>query len=155
VLKLQGQLYHYVPNLIPSDTQYPKHLQLYFYDSCHEVENKSGVYNELRADLVNQLIDILQQNPYAKFFRSLRDYIIDDTTTIMINQNSSPDQITYNKPSLEEVAGIWVDTPQTDAVHGLHILVHGKSNKSHKIKHYYGCYHPLQYPIIFPFGDCV
>ena len=100
------------------------------------------------------MIYILQKNPYGKFFRTLRDYVIHDTTTISTNQNSIPDQRTYNKPSSEAVAEIWVDTPQTDTHHGPHILVHGKSNKSHQIKHYYGCYDPLQCPIIFPFGDC-
>ena len=38
VFKLQGQLYHYLPNLIPSDTQTPKYLQLYFYDPSHELK---------------------------------------------------------------------------------------------------------------------
>jgi len=125
---------------MPSDTQPPKYLQLYFYDPSHEVENRSGVYDELKADVVTQLIYILQDNPSGKFFRSLKDYVLHDTTTITINQNSVLDQRTYNKPTSEEVAGIWVDTPQSDADHGPHILVHGKSNKSHQIKHYYGCY---------------
>ena len=101
------------------------------------------------------MIYILQENPYGKFFRALGDYVIHDTTTISINQNYGPDQSTYNKPSSEKLAGIWVDTPQSDAYHGPHMVVHGKSNKSHQIKYYYGCYDPLQYPIIFPFGDCV
>jgi len=38
-------------------------------------------------------------------------------------------------------------------MHGPYIPVHGKSNKKHQIKHYHGCYDPLQYPIIFPLGD--
>ena len=32
VFKLQGQLYHYVPNLSPADGEPLKYLQLYFYD---------------------------------------------------------------------------------------------------------------------------
>jgi len=98
------------------------------------------------------LIYILHENPYAKFFTSLRDYVIHDTTTTTINQNFVPDQRTYNKHSSRR--GSWnLGSPQTDVDHGPHILVHGKLNKSHLIKHYYGCYDPLQYPIIFPFGD--
>lgn len=34
-LKLKGQLYQYINNLLPED-QHPRYLQLYFYD--HEVE---------------------------------------------------------------------------------------------------------------------
>ncbi|KAK9690194.1 hypothetical protein RND81_09G110600 [Saponaria officinalis] len=35
-----------------------------------------------------------------------------------------------------------------------HILVTGKSNESHRIMNYYGCYDPLQYPLLFPRGEC-
>ncbi|XP_074271743.1 uncharacterized protein LOC141595678 [Silene latifolia] len=35
-----------------------------------------------------------------------------------------------------------------------HIIVTAKNNQSHRIMHYYGCYDPLQYPLIFPYGEC-
>ena len=36
----------------------------------------------------------------------------------------------------------------------IHIQVYTHSNTSHRIEHYYGCYDPLQYPILFPQGEC-
>ena len=71
VFKLQGQLYHYVSNLSPAHGQPPKYLQLYFYDPQQEIEMRSGVYNEIRADVVARLIKVVEKNPYTKFFRSL------------------------------------------------------------------------------------
>ncbi|XP_021716916.1 uncharacterized protein LOC110684794 [Chenopodium quinoa] len=32
-------------------------------------------------------------------------------------------------------------------------MVSGKSNVSHRIYHHYGCYDPLQYPLLFPRGE--
>ena len=80
--------------------------------------------------------------------------MIEENTTIRINHDSVPDQRTYNAPISDEVAGILVDPTVETRMHGPHILVHGKSNKKHQIKHYHGCYDPQQYPIIFPLGDC-
>ena len=47
IFKLQGQLYHYVPNVSPTGGQQPKYLQLYFYDPQQEIEMSSGVYLSL------------------------------------------------------------------------------------------------------------
>ena len=53
---------------------------------------RSGVYNEIRADVVARLIKVVEKNPYAKFFRLLQSYVIEENTTIRINHNSVPDQ---------------------------------------------------------------
>ena len=33
-----------------------------------------------------------------------------------------------------------------------HIRVYTNSNRSQLVNYYYGCYDPLQYPLLFPFG---
>ncbi|XP_021754905.1 uncharacterized protein LOC110720203 [Chenopodium quinoa] len=35
-----------------------------------------------------------------------------------------------------------------------HIVVTSRSSDPHRIYHYYGCYDPLQYPLMFPYGEC-
>ena len=80
--------------------------------------------------------------------------MIEDSTKIIINKNTIPGQKMFNASTSDEVAGIWVDRSVGSSIGGPHILVHGKSNQSHRIKHYYECYDPLQYPLIFPSGDC-
>ena len=154
VFQLQGKLYHYVPDLKPKFGDPPKYLQLYFYDAQNELQNRTGAIKELRADVVAKLIEVVRENPYTQFFRSLQTFVIEDSTQIIINKNTAPDQKTFNAPTSDEVAGIWVDRSVGSSIGGPHILVHGKSNQSHQIKHYYGCYDPLQYPLVFPLGDC-
>lgn len=51
------------------------------------------------------------------------------------------------------VAVIWPDNTSSSESLGPHILVSGKSADSHRIQHYYSCYCPLQYPLLFPRGE--
>jgi len=119
------------------DGKRPTYLKLYFYDLCHEVEAKAGIYTDVRADVVAQMNYIFQENPYSKIFRSLRDHVIYDATTITISQNSLQNQRTYNSTSSSELPKTRVDSPQIGAQHSAHVLTHGKLNNSHQMKHYY------------------
>ncbi|XP_057250107.1 uncharacterized protein LOC104905070 [Beta vulgaris subsp. vulgaris] len=153
VFKLHGQIYHFIPNLLPNDHK-PQFLQLYFYDAQHESENRLRLFPELRPDVIAILMDIMQYNPYAKFFRSLRELDVVEHTEIHLNKDPVLDQRVYNAPTAEEVAVIWAEDSATSATGGPHIIVHGKAEREHRIMHYYGCYDPLQYPLLRPYGDC-
>lgn len=41
-------------------------------------------------------MEITQRNPYARFFRSLKEIEISENTQIVINKNTVPDQRVYN-----------------------------------------------------------
>ncbi|XP_056687837.1 uncharacterized protein [Spinacia oleracea] len=79
---------------------------------------------------------------------------IDENTQIILNKNTVPDQRVYNAPTSDEVAVIWPEATSSSESSSSHILVSGKSNESHRIMNYYGCYDLLQYPLLFPRGDC-
>ncbi|XP_010686097.3 uncharacterized protein LOC104900381 [Beta vulgaris subsp. vulgaris] len=153
VFKLHGQIYHFIPNLLPTNDN-PKFLQLYFYDAQHESENRLNLFPELRADVIAILMEIMQHNPYAKFFKSLRELDVVEDTEIRLNKDPVLDQRVYNAPTAEEVAVIWAEDSATSVTGGPHIIVHGKAEREHRIMHYYGCYDPLQYPLLRPYGDC-
>ncbi|XP_048502335.1 uncharacterized protein LOC104908470 [Beta vulgaris subsp. vulgaris] len=153
VFKLHGQSYHFIPNLLPNDKR-PQFLQLYFYDAQHESENRLNLFPELRPDVIAILMEVMQYNPYAKFFRSLRELDIVENTQIRLNRDPVLDQRVYNAPTADEVAVIWDEESATSANSGPHIVVHGEGAQQHRIMHYYGCYDPLQYPLLRPYGDC-
>ncbi|XP_021769710.1 uncharacterized protein LOC110733951 [Chenopodium quinoa] len=153
VFKMHGQVYHCVPDLLPHDGS-PKFLQLYFYDGQHEVQNRVNCFPEVREDIICVLMKITEMNPYARFFRSLREIEIDENTQIVLSQNTILDQRVYNAPVSDEVAIVWPDGASSSQISTPHIIVHGKSAQTHRICHYYGCYDPLQYPLLFPFGEC-
>lgn len=81
--KVQGQVYHYINDLFPPNG-HPSYLQLYFYDTDHEVENMIYQSPKLRPNVIQKLMDILTIDPYYRFFRSLRDFFIGDDTRIFI-----------------------------------------------------------------------
>ncbi|XP_021770442.1 uncharacterized protein LOC110734584 [Chenopodium quinoa] len=97
---------------------------------------------------------ITERNPYVRFFRSLREIEIDENTRIVLSQSTVLDQRVYNAPLSDEVVVVWPDGASPNQISTSHILVYGKSAQTHRICHYYGCYDPLQYPLLFPHGEC-
>ncbi|KAK4386168.1 hypothetical protein Sango_2487400 [Sesamum angolense] len=67
--------------------------------------------------------------------------------------NNVRDQRIYNIPVVDQVAAIWKNSHECDMSQSRDIRVYPKSGRSQKIEYYYGCYDPLQYPLLFPRGE--
>ncbi|XP_021749405.1 uncharacterized protein LOC110715140 [Chenopodium quinoa] len=132
----------------------PKFLQLYFCDGQCEAANRTKCFLEVRDDIIEILMRVTKDNPYARFFRSLKEINVSEDTQIVINQHAVLDQRMFNAPTSNEVAAIWTDSTGSSKSEGSYICVSGRSDDIHRIYHYYGCYDPLQYPLLFPYGDC-
>ena len=100
------------------------------------------------------LMEIKQRNPYAHFFRSLCHLDLTEDTKVLLSKNPKLDQRVYDLLTSDEVAAIWIDDHPSNETRSPYIIVWGQSSVSHRKYHYYGCYDPLQYPLLFPFGDC-
>ncbi|XP_057801659.1 uncharacterized protein LOC131016887 [Salvia miltiorrhiza] len=150
----QGMVYHDLPGLIPQYTS-PTFFQLYFYDTQSEFENRINIMQNqvLSEAVVQMLMKILEINPYAKFFRRLKDYPSMDNVQLHISKDVNLDQRVYNSPHADQVAAIWVEGNNENIPLERDIVVHAHSGDRHRIKHYYGCYDPLQYPLLFPMGE--
>ena len=55
--RVQGQVYHFIYELLPANN-YPLYLQLYFYDSEHEIENRLRMSDKLSLSVIQKLIAI-------------------------------------------------------------------------------------------------
>ncbi|KAG6645201.1 hypothetical protein CIPAW_08G106200 [Carya illinoinensis] len=150
--RVQGQIYHYLSDLLPSNGR-PSNLQLYFYDAEHEFENRILDSTRMDPSVIAQLMDILRVNPYSRFFRSLGDLPSLECQKICIRSDPGLDQRVYNAPTSSEVAAIWVEDDTLDQITPRDIFVYNHVGGSHIVQYYYGCYDPLQYPLLFPFGD--
>ena len=73
--------------------KYPCHFQLYFYDTGNEFQNRMRTqYNEnLNAKVVEKLMKILKQNPYAQVLWRLEDISSFEDFEIHITANSNLD----------------------------------------------------------------
>lgn len=94
-------------------------------------------------------MNILQNNLYSVFLKSLADVPELSNFYIALKCDSGLDQRVYNLPTTSEVAvimveeGVHISTP--------HIRIYTHSNKSQLVNCYYGCYDPLQYPLLFSY----
>ncbi|XP_071709015.1 uncharacterized protein [Rutidosis leptorrhynchoides] len=83
VFRISGQIYHWIGSMCPSEGEPPRFLQMYVYDTEHEVENRlshfGGIADErLSADVVTTLITVLDEhNHLVKLFRTARDKLAD------------------------------------------------------------------------------
>lgn len=150
--RVQGQVYHYINELLPNDNC-PSYLQLYFYDTENELHHRLQKSDKFSESILRKLIHILKINPYSKFFRSLSN--IDDLKTYKIHIRCDPglDQRVYNTPSASQVAAIWIDDDPSADIRVRDISICYHSGVSHRIHYYFGCYDPLQYPLLFPYGE--
>ncbi|XP_073024213.1 uncharacterized protein [Primulina eburnea] len=151
--RVQGQLYHFMDQLIPSNNENPKNLQLYFFDTEHEISNRMCVSTKFKESLIQKLIHILASNPYASFFRSLNSIKNLSEYKISLQADPTIDQRTLTKPTMSQVAGIWLESNENEQCTSQHIQVYPKDNRPQIIKHYFSCYDPMQYPLIFPNGE--
>lgn len=150
--RAQGQIYHLIDSLYPSG-QMPSYLQLYFYDTQNEVENRQGNKNKLKPHIISELIDVLKDNPYSQFFRSLHQIPNIEQYEIRLKANPKIDQKTAQPPSVSQVAIMWIEDEEVAELNERDIVVQKHDGHSRRISHYYGCYDSLQYPLLFPLGE--
>ncbi|XP_049388457.1 uncharacterized protein LOC125852811 [Solanum stenotomum] len=132
--KAQGQIYHDLPSLIPNNNR-PRYFQLYFYDTDHELANRMTALQDanLSEEVMTKLRNIMEGNPYAKFFSRLKEHTNLQNLQVRIAANASLDQRVYNKPSVDQVATIWVDGNNPNTLFERDIAVHEHSGKEKQV----------------------
>ena len=98
-------------------------------------------------------MNILEHNPYARFFCGLREVHNLDTYRIVLRTLPGIDKKVFNKPTVSQVAALWVEGEENGVTSQRNTQVHTHGGHCHSIEYYYGCYDPLQYPLLFPFGE--
>ncbi|KAM3358130.1 hypothetical protein P3S68_021061 [Capsicum galapagoense] len=76
--------------------------------------------------IIRQIMDV---NPYAQFFRQLKDYSSFQNLEIRIASNAKLDQCVYNKPSVDQVVVIWIDRNNPNVPFDREIIVHEHSQQ--------------------------
>ncbi|XP_070025095.1 uncharacterized protein [Nicotiana sylvestris] len=89
--RAQGQIYHNLPSLLPQNDN-PCYFQLYFFDTDNELSNRISKLQEanLSEEIVLKISQIMDENPYAQFFRRLRDNPTFQDLQIRIAANVTP-----------------------------------------------------------------
>ncbi|XP_070013779.1 uncharacterized protein [Nicotiana sylvestris] len=74
MFRVQRQMYHLTDDLYPKERR-SNNLQLYFYDNANELGNGMACSGKLNETIVKELMDILKDNTYSIFLRSLSDML--------------------------------------------------------------------------------
>ncbi|XP_071925101.1 uncharacterized protein [Coffea arabica] len=151
--RVQGQIYHFMNSLFPSEDDKASNLQLYFYDTEHELANRMAISGKFKESIVQQLRSILDENPYSAFIRSLTEVQDLDRYRIFLKSDSGLDQRVYNTPTVSQVAAIWSESDLNSTQSSRNIEISTKTGNKKIVKQYYGCYDALQYPLIYARGE--
>ncbi|KAL6578974.1 hypothetical protein OROMI_009190 [Orobanche minor] len=143
---------HFRRHLMPADG-HGRQLQLYFYEPEHELQNRLSQSGDLDVHILEDIIDLMQLNPYAMFFRGLRELVNLEEYNIVLRADPSLDMRIFNLPTVNQVAAIWNEMTDAPAMQPHNIRVYAYSGKTYCVHYYYGCYDPLQYPLLFSHGE--
>lgn len=158
--RLQGQNYHLLGSLVPSDGSNPKFCQLYIYDTENEVDNRinalGGSTDNIDPDIVESLLEMLNKNnKLVKAFRMARDRFeerdLDEFKLVLISSNSASGRPNHITPSNEVAAFIVSDN--TDTAGFRDTVVNSKQDGLKRIYETDPHFMQFQYPMLFPWGN--
>ncbi|KAI9107797.1 hypothetical protein K1719_021133 [Acacia pycnantha] len=142
----------------------PVYTQMYIYDTDNEVLNRiSSVSRHVNAENLDPtIVEILKEcldkhNSIVKNYRKdgdiIKDNVVPDISIRLIrNSNSSMLSRQYNMPTTSELGALIVgdfDKSYTKR----DIIVKRQSGSLQRIDELHMTYLPLQYPLLFPYGD--
>jgi hypothetical protein len=154
-------VHHRTGSLLPPDGDAPKLIQLYIYDTENEVSNRLGRLSggdatdgSLQPSIVHQLMEMLDRyNPFVKKFRTARETT--RSPDEIHNKNSWCKRrrpVQYNLPTTDDlvmlvVGDFTLETFKRD------IIIETRNKELKRISALHPAYMPLQYPLLFPFGE--
>ncbi|KAL6570863.1 hypothetical protein OROGR_000413 [Orobanche gracilis] len=105
-LRIQGAVYHFIRDLMPTEGR-GRQIQLYFYDSENELQNRLSQSGDLDPHILEDIIELMKLNPYAVFFRGLRELVNLQEYNVVLRADPYLDMRIYNLPTVNQVAAIW------------------------------------------------
>ncbi|XP_056841708.1 uncharacterized protein LOC130494895 [Raphanus sativus] len=164
VFRMSGENYHRIGDIVPEPGQAPKFSHLYIIDTLNEIKNRLDAYagsdgasaKKLREPLVLLLQNMLDQyNPHVKAFRSARDRFDVEGSTgykMRLIESRQSDGRTHNLPTANEVAAL-IPGDFVLNMEPRDIVLESTSEKLQRISELHPAYLPLQYPLLFPYGE--
>ena len=156
--RIQGQVYHLIGSIVPTQGESHKFSQIYFIDNEEsEVATRSAIVIGLKPDIIRGINQLLHQtNHYVELFKVAKEiFEQEDTPTnvrIVINETKRPSgehSKRYNNPLSDEIGVLMPN----DATNNRDIVLHYKDGGLKHISELHRSYDPMQYPLLFPDGN--
>ncbi|XP_052622302.1 uncharacterized protein LOC111911148 [Lactuca sativa] len=149
IFRLGGQNYHSIGSLLPPNGSQPKFSQLYIYDTENAISNRQTCFGGEKHQSTSIDNDIIQD---LKVMLDSNNVLVSSYRMLRIIGKRDRDGRTYNLPTASEVAALIVGD-NFDSVENRDIVVQTKSGFLQRISELHPSYLPLQYPLLFPYGD--
>ncbi|KAF7820696.1 uncharacterized protein G2W53_026151 [Senna tora] len=162
VFRLHGQNMHLLGSLLPENDEQPKFSQLYMYDTDNEISNRAqseGSFTsgcQYDATLIMQITQMFDEyNPLVMQYKNVKERYrssnVDNFSLKLIRKRNS-DPRPYKLPTASEVAALIVGdfrikNGERD------IIVENRSGLLQHIDELHSLYLPMQYPLLFPYGE--
>nr|KAJ0212297.1 hypothetical protein LSAT_V11C400190920 [Lactuca sativa] len=163
IFRLGGQNYHSIGSLLPAKGSEPKFSQLYIYDTDNEITNRQRCFRGEKDQSTSTDSDIIEDikvmldsnNVLVRSYRMVRDTFQKNSEVDMklrLIGRREQDGRTYNLPTASEVAALIIGDI-SDSIEKRDIVVQTKNGCLQRISELHPSYLPLQYPLLFPYGD--
>ncbi|ONK71066.1 uncharacterized protein A4U43_C04F4350 [Asparagus officinalis] len=164
--RMHGQNYHAIRSLIPEPPNKPRYAQLCIYDTANEIENRYRSLN--RTSLPSEAMEIMDKeiivdvkleldsvNGYVQEFRKERDFHEMNQTAefaLRLIENRNRGLSNYNRPQADDIAVLMLGD-EFEENKGRDIIIKHKKKGFQRITELHPSYMPLQYPLLFPYGE--
>ena len=155
--RIQGQVYHLIGSMVPTEGESPKLAQIYFIDDREsEIATRSAIVDGLKPDIIRGINQLLhKRNHYVELFKVAKEIFEQESTSanvkIVINETKRPSgehSRRYNRPFSDEIGVLMPN----DVTNNRDIVLHYRDGGLKHISELHRSYDPLQYPLLFPHG---
>ncbi|KAL6550513.1 hypothetical protein OROMI_021001 [Orobanche minor] len=159
--RLGGNNYHLLGSLLPKEGDSPKFSQLYMYCGEDETQDRIDVVrSKSPATIDPSIVDGLKsmidaENPIAQNFRMAAERFkesSDMNVKLCLMGRRSRDGRMYNLPTCSEVAALIVGNDEYE-MDPRDIVLERKNGDFQRISELHPSYLPMQYPLLFPYGE--
>jgi hypothetical protein len=88
-------------------------MQMYFYDTDETIWNRIQRSPNLDECVIRTVLQLLEDNPYTRIFRSLGNVANLDEYRIELNTDIGVNHRRYNAPTVSQVVAIWEEGSDT------------------------------------------
>ncbi|UYV79307.1 hypothetical protein LAZ67_17002062 [Cordylochernes scorpioides] len=149
---IQGQVYHRIGSLMPSENQQSRFLQIYFMgndDDDIQTDRRCQQIQGVRRNIVQGLQRMLHQhNLLVQQFKTALENLPSDAYRVVVNADRTPPgqhPRRYNAPTANEVAVVLAG----NQFGSRDIVLHQRDNLLQHVSDTHRFYDALQYPLIF------
>ena len=156
--RIQGQVYHLIGSIIPTEGESPKFAQIYFIDNQDsKVATRCAIVDGLKPDIIRGINRLLHESHhYVEAFKVAKEIFeqeaVPTNVKVVINEAKRPlgeHSRRYNRPLSDEVGVLMPN----DATNNRDIVLHYRDGGLKRISELHRSYDPLQYPLLFTNGN--